>query len=109
MDITVAIPVQAMDTVRTATTAAPVMDIAMEAERVMDTAITVEPVTGTTMAADQGTSGVRVAGDKPGDCGLNVAGKCHRDWPRTIAWLKNAAPLARCLFVPFCPIPWTRI
>jgi hypothetical protein len=69
----------AMDTVGMVTTAAPVMDIAMEAERVMDTAIAVEPVTGTTMVADQGTSGVRVAGDKPGDSGLNVAGKCHRD------------------------------
>jgi hypothetical protein len=89
MDITVAITRTvtmdtvdtrtAMDTVGMVTTAAPVMDIAMEAERVMDTAITVEPVTDTTMAADQGTSGVRVAGDKPGDGGLNVAGKCHRD------------------------------
>ena len=78
MDITVDTRT-AMDTVGMVTTAAPVMDIAMEAERVMDTAIAVEPVTGTTMAADQGTSGVRVAGDKPGDGGLNVAGKCHRD------------------------------
>ena len=69
----------AMDTAGTVTTVVPVMDIAMEAERVMDTAIAVEPVTGTTMVADQGTSGVRVAGDKPGDSGLNVAGKCHRD------------------------------
>jgi hypothetical protein len=28
---------------------------------------------------------------------------------RTIARLENAASLARCLFVPFCPIPRTRI
>jgi hypothetical protein len=40
----------------TATTVAPVMDIAMEAE----------PVTDTAMAADQGISGVRGVGDKPG-------------------------------------------
>jgi hypothetical protein len=99
----------AMDTVGMVTTAAPVMDIATEAEWVMDTAKTVEPVTGTTMVADQGTFGVRIAGDKPGDGGLNVAGKCHRDWPRTIARLKNAASLASGLIVAFCPIPLARI
>jgi len=46
----------AMDTAGTVTTVATVMDIAMEAERVIDMA----------MAADQGISGVRGAGDKPG-------------------------------------------
>jgi hypothetical protein len=46
------------DTDGTDTTAAPVMDIAMEAERVTDFATAAEPVTDTALAADQGISGV---------------------------------------------------
>jgi len=53
-----------MDTARTVTTVAPVMDIAMAAERVTDTA----------MAADQGMSGVRGVGDKPGYGSLKSPG-----------------------------------
>jgi hypothetical protein len=56
----------AMDTAATVTTVAPVMDIAMEAERVMDMAMAAGPVTDTAMAANQGMSGVRGVGDKPG-------------------------------------------
>jgi hypothetical protein len=42
------------------------MDIAMAAERVMDFATAAQPVTDTALAADQGISGVRGVGDKPG-------------------------------------------
>ncbi len=61
-----------MDTAgtHTATTVALVMDIAMEAERVMDMAMAAEPVTDTALAADQGISGVRGVGDKPGQGSL---------------------------------------
>jgi hypothetical protein len=55
----------AMDTAGTVTTAAPVMDIVMEAVRVIDMAMAAAPVTDTAMAADQGISGVRGAGDNP--------------------------------------------
>jgi len=54
----------------TVTTVALVMDIAMEAERVMDMAMAAEPVTEAAMAADQGMSGVRGVGDKPGQGSL---------------------------------------
>jgi hypothetical protein len=54
----------------TVTTVAPVMDIAMAAERVTDFATAAEPVTDTAMAADQGISGVREVGDKPGQGSL---------------------------------------
>ena len=54
----------------TVTTAALVMDIAMEAEQVTDFAMAAEPVTDTAMAADQGISGVRGVGDKPGQGSL---------------------------------------
>jgi len=61
-DITVTTITMAMetdtDTDGTDTTAAPVMDIAMEAERVTDFATAAEPVTDTALAADQGISGV---------------------------------------------------
>jgi len=60
----------AMDTAGTVTTVAPVTDIAMEAERVMDIATAAEPVTDTALAADQGMSGVRGVGDKPGQGSL---------------------------------------
>ena len=56
----------------TVTMVAPVMDIAMEAERVMDMAMAGEPVTDTALAADQGMSGVRGVGDKPGYCSLKI-------------------------------------
>ncbi len=56
----------AMDTAGTVTTVAQVMDIAMEAERVIDMDMAAAPVTDTAMAADQGISGVRGAGDKLG-------------------------------------------
>ena len=56
----------------TVTTVDPVMDIAMAAERVMDMAVAAEPVTVTAMAADQGISGVRRVGDKPGYCSLKI-------------------------------------
>jgi len=46
------------------------MDIAMAAERVMDFATAAEPVTDTALAADQGISGVRGVGDKPGQGSL---------------------------------------
>jgi hypothetical protein len=62
----------AMDTAGTVTMVAPVMDIAMEAERVMDMAMAAEPVTDTAMAADQGISGVRGVGDKPGYVSLKI-------------------------------------
>jgi hypothetical protein len=62
----------AMDTAGTVTTVALVMDIAMEAERVMDMAMAAEPVTDTAMAADQGMSGVRGVGDKPGYGSLKI-------------------------------------
>jgi hypothetical protein len=63
-----------MDTAGTlmATTVALVMDIAMEAERVMDMAMAAEPVTDTALAADQGISGVRGVGDKPGYGSLEI-------------------------------------
>jgi hypothetical protein len=61
-----------MDTAGTVTTVAPVMGIAMEAERVMDMAMAAEPVTDTAMAADQGMSGVRGVGDKPGYGSLKI-------------------------------------
>jgi hypothetical protein len=54
----------------TVTTVAPVTDIAMEAERVMDFAKGPEPVTDTALAPDQGISGVRGVGDKPGQGSL---------------------------------------
>ncbi len=78
-----------MDTAgtHTATTVALVMDIAMEAERVMDMAMAAEPVTDTALAADQGISGVRGVGDKPGygslkirdeaRCGSSKSGPSH--------------------------------
>jgi len=52
-----------MDTAGTVTTVAVVMAIAMEAERVMDMVMAAEPITHIAMAADQGMSGVRGAGD----------------------------------------------
>ncbi len=56
----------------TVTMVVPVMDIAMEAERVMDMAMAAEPVTDTALAADQGISGVRGVGDKPGYGSLKI-------------------------------------
>jgi hypothetical protein len=66
MDMDTAGTRTAMDTAGTVTTVAPVMDIATEAERVIDMAMAVAPVTDTAMAADQGSPGIRGAGDKPG-------------------------------------------
>ncbi len=54
----------------TVTTVALVTDIAMATERVMDMAMAAEPVTDTALAADQGISGVRRVGDKPGQGSL---------------------------------------
>jgi hypothetical protein len=48
------------------------MDIAMAAERVMDFATAPEPVTDTGLAPDQGISGVRGVGDKPGYGSLKI-------------------------------------
>jgi hypothetical protein len=59
----------AMDTAGTVTTVAPVTGIATAAERVMDMAMAPE-VTDTALAADQGMSGVRGVGDKPGQGSL---------------------------------------
>jgi hypothetical protein len=38
----------------------------------MDIAMAAEPVTVTALAADQGISGVRGVGDKPGYCSLRI-------------------------------------
>jgi hypothetical protein len=53
------------------------MDIAMEAERVMDFATAAEPVTDTALAPDQGMSGVRGIGDKPGYASLKIRNQVH--------------------------------
>jgi hypothetical protein len=73
-----------MDTAGTVTTVAPVMGIAMEAERVMDMAMAAEPVTDTAMAADQGMSGVRGVGDKPGYGSLKIRDEATCEFSKNV-------------------------
>ena len=65
-----------MDTAgtHTVTTVALVMDIAMEAERVMDMA----------MAADQGISGARGVGDKPGQGFLKIRDEATCEFSKSV-------------------------
>jgi hypothetical protein len=74
----------AMDTAGTVTTVAPVTGIATKAERVMDMAMAAEPVTDTAMAADQGMSGVRGVGDKPGYGSLKIRDEATCEFSKNV-------------------------
>ena len=74
----------------TVTTAALVMDIAMEAE----------PVTDTALAADQGMSGVRGVGDKPGYGSLKIRDDATRVSHQRVAVPCSATSLVSELDAP---------
>ena len=84
----------------TVTTAALVMDIAMEAEQVTDFATAAEPVTDTALAADQGISGVRGVGDKPGYGSLKIRDDATRVSHQRVAVPCSATSLVSELDAP---------